>query len=109
MRIDLDAAAAARREAAGEAPVVIFGGKDYVLPVEFPLRAAVYLADLAEAVDAAAQWTAIENTLGTLFGDRGQEFLAGGMSVDDWGAFMQGVVDSYGVGSVGESQASPDS
>lgn len=107
MRIDLDAAAAARREANGEAPVVVFAGNEYTLPVEVPFEASRRLA--AEAEDDYVK--AAFDFIGALMGAEAFErFMAAGPSTDDVKELMRGLSKSYGFGGgLPESEASPDS
>lgn len=63
--IDLDAARAARAEAAGEPVTIKLDGRDYTLPVEVPVLAMI-AADRGDA----------ETMIRLLLGDGGDEFLA---------------------------------
>lgn len=105
MKIDLDAARAARREASGEAPVIVFGGKEFTLPVELPLEA----AEVINKITSSANGTEISDVFKVLLGDRYQEFRELGPSVPDVLAFFDEIAPAYGVKSLGESQASAGS
>lgn len=95
--INLDAARAARAEAAGEPVTLTFDSKDITLPVELPADFALCAAegDLRAAVVA-------------LLGDEAEWFFARRPSMDDVSALVKGAHEVYGVNE-GESTASPSS
>lgn len=109
MRIDLDAARAARREAQGEAPVVVIDGKELKLPVELPFEVAEGLSafsDEAIRLDPAGSATALHRVLGLLLGPAHDEFMAASPSINDVMMLLDGLVKSYGLEDLGESRAS---
>jgi hypothetical protein len=90
-RVDLTARRAARLEQAGEPPVVVVDGVEFVLPVELPL-----------AFVEAFQDQKIIPALRELLGDRAEEFLrAARPSVQD----LEEIASLYGT-NVGEASAS---
>lgn len=93
--LDLDAARAARAEAQGEPPVVTFGGEQFTLPAELPLRYAWALIDNDH-----------EGALKMLFNGQHERFLAKDPSRDDVLALIKGIPLLYGIGDEGESPAS---
>lgn len=98
MRIDLDAAKAARREARGEGPTVVFGGKDFQLAPEVPFEATEHLA-AGRVIDA----------VHLLLGDSHDEFMAFKPSVEDLMTLFEQMTTAYGLESVGNGQASVES
>lgn len=108
--VDLDKARAARREAQGEAPVVRFGSRDFVLPMEMPFVVVEHLGQLAQAddTDNAAVAAAILAILGDLFGDQYEAFMQNKPSMQDLTGMFDGIMAVYGV-TVGESPASASS
>lgn len=100
MRIDLDAAKAARREASGEAPIVVFGGKEFTLPVELPQSAAEAINDVSNDKGS------VNDIFKILLNGQFSDFMALGPSVDDVKEFFDKIAPVYGVASTGESQAS---
>lgn len=120
-RIDLDAARAARREATSETPTVIFGGREFALPEELPFGVFVSLAEMRENPTNAQATGAVESLLRTLFGERTDEFIDLGPSLDDVQTLIEAALDEYGLGDdedaepdapgadgLGESSASPE-
>ena len=108
MKIDLDAAKAARREANGEAPTVVFGGKEYELPVELPFEVATSMAGLDEEsikADPSLVGEKINAVVSILFGTSVEEFMGGAPSMNDLMALIEGLSGVYGL-DAGESQAS---
>jgi hypothetical protein len=95
--IDLDAARAARAEAAGDPVTLTFGGETYTLPVELPADFALYAMerDLRSAVMA-------------LLDDDADAFFAWRPSMDDLTALVEHAMKVYGVDQ-GGSKASPSS
>jgi hypothetical protein len=87
--LDLDAARAARSEAQGEAPSILFGGTTFDLPVELPWE----IAEAAAAGDGAGALRAIE----LLLGDRWAEFKALKPSLADVMVIVEGLGEIYGV------------
>lgn len=71
--VDLDAARAARLEAADDAPIVKLGGQDFGLPTEIPIGVALH----GEAGE-------IKAALGALFGPENVDaVLAAGLTAQD--------------------------
>lgn len=95
MRIDLDAAKAARREARGEGPTVVFAGEEFTLESEVPFAATEHLAEgrVSEAVK-------------LLLGDRHEQFMALGPSVEDLMTLFEQMTTVYGLETLGNGQAS---
>lgn len=89
--IDLDAARAARAEANGEAPIVRFGGVDYVLPVELPWA----MVEAAASGDAGGLVQAVK----LLLGDQWATFEAEQPSISDMRILVENVAELYGVDS----------
>lgn len=89
--IDLDAARAARAEAAGVAPRVIFAGKEYAMPVELPWA----IVEAAAGGDADALVSAIR----LLLGDQWAAFQEAGPSVADMQLLIGHVAGVYGLDS----------
>ena len=87
--IDLDAARAARAEAAKENPVIKFAGQDWALPAELPWA-------IAEAAGAATAEAAIA-AVRALLGDRWDAFLACGPTIDDMRILLENVATLYAV------------
>lgn len=94
--LDLDKARAARAEAAGEAPVVVFAGREYVLPVEVP-------ADFAFAMEGRNLHDAIRALF--LTPEDADSFFASKPTLEDLGALADGIGEMYGL-SAPESVAS---
>jgi hypothetical protein len=82
--INLDAARAARREAGQRGPVVQLDGEEFVLPVELPIAVAneFMLMTTLEADDPSAV-TAVLGVVKSLFGDKYEDFMKRGPSVED--------------------------
>jgi hypothetical protein len=101
MRLDLDAARAARAakaEAEGEAHVLVLGGQEFELPTEMPL----------DFVLAAAEGD-VAGSLRVLLGEEEYENLrAKGLSVSDLNELIGGLAEVYGLEDVGEALASGD-
>lgn len=106
--IDLDAARAARREAAGEAPVIIFGGERFTLPVEMPFEVAEHFSAAGTvSPDAGAEAAApIIAALKVLLDDQYEAFMRHRPSMQDLVALFEGAMAAYGFGNAGESSAS---
>jgi hypothetical protein len=106
--IDLDAAKAARREAAGEAPTLTFGGEAFSLPVELPFEVGHRLLSLLENIagGTTAVFDDVEAILRPLFAERYEAFMAHGPSMADIMALLTGLPREYGFTDVGESPAS---
>lgn len=112
MKIDLDAARAARREAAGESPVIVLNGKEIALPAEIPFDAAARMGRMAKAVEAKDNDALMDDFgvwLKALLGPAYDEFMAAQPSVNDLMALAEGLVKAYGFEDLGESQASATS
>jgi hypothetical protein len=103
--IDLDAVRAARREAEAQAPSVKLGGKVFELPVELPFGVFLLLPELRNEDTSVA---AVSAVVRELFGEKHDEFMALGPSMEDLEALLNGVMEEYGL-NPGESEASPDS
>jgi hypothetical protein len=93
--LDLDAARAARAEAAGQGHSFTFGGEDFATPPELPLRFGVALKeqDPNGAFDA------------LLGAEAAARFWSHEPTTQDTEALMAWVVETYGLGSVGKSRA----
>lgn len=112
MKIDLDAARAARREASGEPPVIVFGGKELELTFEIPFEVAERMGSMGVALenqDGNELSNGFRDVLKLLLGDHFDEFMAQRPSVPDLMAMVDGVVKAYGFADLGESQASAGS
>lgn len=106
MTIDLDALRAARLEAAGESPTVVFGGVTFALPPELPFEVAEYAAILTdEDVTDAASVSAIKGCFRELLDEQYDAFMALRPSKEDVDALFGAVMDLYGT-SPGEPAAS---
>jgi hypothetical protein len=107
--IDLDAAKAARREAAGEHPEPIrFGGDTFELPVELPFEVGHRLLSLLENI-AAGSSAVFEDVMGVLeplLGEGYPAFMAHGPSMPDIMELLTGLPREYGFTDMGESPAS---
>lgn len=105
--IDLDSIRAARREALGAGPTILFGGVEFELPVEMPFA----VIEAFGRMQAGDDEKNLEATLAmmdiarALFGDRYQEFMALGPSNNDVTSILEHISDAYGT-DAGESQAS---
>lgn len=94
MAIDLDAARAARREAKGQGPVVVFNKKKYKLPVEVPYSA-MEKASLLETDPSAENVAAM---IKALLGEHYDAIMAQNPSVEDINALVEGIMEEYGLG-----------
>lgn len=92
--IDLDAARAARREAQGEAPTVVFGGETFVLPPELPYTALEALRGMADTETAPG---AMVDLTRALLGDGYERFTALDPSMEDVTELVGGAMNEYGV------------
>jgi hypothetical protein len=104
MPIDLNAARAARREAAGAPPEpVVFGDREFPLPVELPVSVMEGLARLGTLPgnDAAGITSTVKEILAELFGEHFDAFWALRPSFDDLMELMDRLPAAYGFG--GES------
>lgn len=106
--VDLDAARAARREANGKVPTVLFGGVSLTLPIEMPVGVALCLADVEQARDTAAVGRAIMETIRLLLGEQMETFLEQNPSMADLEELFEGMMKVYGL-EPGEPQASEPS
>lgn len=86
--IDLDAARAARAEAQGEKPTIVFGGETWTLPAELPWA----VAEAATAGDGAAALKAIE----LLLGEQWPAFKKHNPTLADIMVIVEGIGDIYG-------------
>lgn len=104
-RIDLDAARRARAEALGEPLVVVFGGEEFVLPIEKPFDFTMYLARgfVYESIGALL---APEDEARFWRRDRPPSERP---TLDDVNVLLEAVADHFGAASPGESPASPSS
>lgn len=107
-RIDLDAAKAARREALGESPIVVFAEKEYTLPIELPFEVAEALGQLTDATDGAQAASVMEKIFRILLGDGYDGFIQDHPTLNDMNALMEAVGGLYGVAG-SESTASAES
>lgn len=109
MRIDLDAARAARREARGESPVLVVDGQELALPEELPFEAAELLGILSpETVKENPTATAdiVSKTLAILLGEAYEAFQKASPSINDVMVLLDGLLKAYGLEDLGESAAS---
>lgn len=95
MTIDLDKARAARREAAGEGPEVVFGGKSYHLPVELPFE----VLEAFEGMDKPeTQPLALAHIALAMFGrDNIEQMKLDGLAINDLNEILGDVLAEYGV------------
>lgn len=96
MRIDLDAAKAARMEAAGEPHIFVFGGKEFELPHELPVRFGYLIID------------DVEEAMRCVLDGQADEFWALEPSNQDISELLMQFRAVYGIGP-GESSASAGS
>jgi len=96
--LDLDAARAARAEAAGETHALVFGAVEFPLPAELPADFAFRLAD-----------GETRGALEALLAERFEEFWERRPTIEDLTALAEGVAKLYGFGDPGESSASAPS
>lgn len=113
MTIDLDAARAARREAAGAGPEVVFKGERFTLVPEIPYKVAENISRVAAATaegDASSSAVAVTEVLRALFDGEWDRFEALNPSVSDVQLLLEEAMKSYGFASaedgLGEPQAS---
>jgi len=98
LKIDLDAARAARNGKDGEPHSLYFNGQELVLPARMPIGVAI-----------AASKGDVEGLLVSLLGEDGfKTFMAGQPDDGDLQVLAEGVQAAYGV-SVGEAPASANS
>lgn len=113
MPIDLDQARAARAEAQGTGPELVFGGHTFKLPPELPIDTLDALAQLdaaSQSKDSAAITTAFRGIATSLVGEKNAaKFLAMQPSIQDMSALVDGIAKEYGFATVGESSASAKS
>ena len=110
--VDLDAARAARQEAAGDPHQVRLGGRDFLLPAEIAFEALeglIAVADLDADTDAAAALLGTRNLFEALFADQWDDFMALHPSLTDLLVLAGEIPRLYGFDSVGESRASDSS
>lgn len=109
-KIDLDAARAARREAATEPIIVTLEGDDFVMPAEMPFEVVEKLGPLRDAGDNAPEAAgALLDLFKALIGDDNfTRFMGHKPSLDDLKALLEGVLAEYGV-TLGEAPASTTS
>jgi hypothetical protein len=96
MAIDLDAARAARREAKGEGPRVIFGGISYELSPELPFGVLEAMRELMSDDNEKAPGALVDLTR-ALLGEHYDAFKATQPTVDDLNELIGGVMEEYGV------------
>lgn len=103
MAIDLDKARAARREAQGEGPEIIFGGVTYELSTEIPFGVLEAFRGLSRDDP-----SAIADIAKALLGKHYTAFLNTDPppSLDDFNELIGGVLEEYGVSSPLESSTS---
>lgn len=113
MKIDLDAARAARREASGEpAPTIFFSEKEFTLPLEIPFEVAERMGKMGAAAESNNNLEVADgfrDVLRLLLGEQFDEFMSFRPSAQDLMALVDGVVKAYGFADAGESQASATS
>lgn len=103
--LNLDAARAARREAAGEPVSFVLGGETFDLPVEMPLEALDYVAQLPTADNAAVLLAPL---LRAMIGeDEWPRFMAQKPTLDDMLALSDHLWTEYGVDPSKPSQSGP--
>lgn len=111
-RIDLDAARAARREARGESPVLVFMGSEYELAPEMPLELVelvVQLEQVGNDQDSGIKvFGILERMFKVVLGEHYDRFKASGATLQDLGPLIAGIEKVYGL-SLGESLASGSS
>lgn len=108
--IDLDAARAARREAAGEGPEVVFKGERFTLAPEIPFRVAENVSNMARAAaegDQSSSAAAVIEVLRSLFGEQWDRFEALNPSVADIQILLEEAMKSYGFASAEEGLGEP--
>lgn len=93
--IDLDAARAARAEAHGEPKTLLFGGETFILPVECPFT-------FVEALNAGEDRLSVM----ALFREDTERFMALEPTFDDMKALIEGVAETYGLRTPGNSSTS---
>lgn len=117
--IDLDAYAAARREAKKVQPQVRFGGETFELPVEMPFAVVEAVRSMQNASERREQdekdgkepedggetTQALADIAKALFGARYRQFLDLGASMDDVTALLEHISVAYAA-EPGESSAS---
>lgn len=102
--IDLDAARTSRFENMGEPPIIKFGGKEWVLPLE--MSAAIFDSFAAlEKKEARLVSPLFKSLVGP---DNYKSMLKLGLSVNDMMVFIETFDDVYGI-SLPESEASASS
>lgn len=106
--IDLDAARAARTEVTKEAPTVLFGGVEFSLPVEVPFGVFVHLGTMRDDPEGDGA-NAMKGLIDALFGERSQEFIDLGPSLEDIKDLLEGALEAYGMETLGEASASATS
>lgn len=114
--INLDAYRAARREAKKRGPKVRFEGKTFELPVEMPLEVLEVLDAFDPEMSGGTMAASVLKVCRILLGEEAyKQFMSGRPSLEDAMAFLNGVevdgqqqggvLQAYGFGSPGESQA----
>lgn len=98
MRLDIDAARAARLEAEGEPHELVFAGETYTVPAEAPFRFVHYLARGQTGP-----------CLASVFGEDGWTTIAKQASREDVAEIVDQLLAVWGMGDTGEQQASGDS
>ena len=95
MTVNLDKARAARQEAAGEGPSVVFGGKTYQLPSELPFGVLEAFRGFNNKTERPAALAAMAIAL---MGDENiAQMKEDGLAVADMDDLISGVLDEYGV------------
>ena|SRR3990170_249705 len=102
--LDLDAVAAARRAARGQAPTITFGGRTFALPLEMNFSLVELIAEMDRASDE-EQVGLMRRIAEALFGDQLSALVELGISHDDLGAVIVSLPRLYGMRR-GESGAS---
>lgn len=108
MKIDLDAAKAARREATEEPPTIVFGGTEFVLPVELPYEVAESLASFVDSPNDQKS-VALADVARSFLGDYAADFMRLRPSIKDLLELVNGVMKAYGFSDVetGEAEDEP--
>lgn len=97
--IDLDANKAARREAQGEPPIVVFGGETFTLPIECPFTFIEDLDEIEQAEksrDGGRAATATKHLVESLLGDQYEAFMRHNPTMNDLESMVTGLLPAYG-------------
>lgn len=97
MRIDLDAARAARREVAREPISIVLDGAEYHLPPELPFQVAEAMSEMAGA-DGAEVGVALAKVVQAFLGEGYGAFMASQPSIEDLNVLVENLAKAYGFG-----------